>query len=156
MLAPFQAAEAAVPRSMEITFVPIADKDDNPQVLIEIGGSGSGYNLWRRGDYLYAGVWGKDSNGSVHVEYISAPLEAGVQTARLELDPDQSDARFFLNGKLQGTLALPSIQPHRDRCALGGVLGSTRIKGEMVREQPLPFNGWIRAFTLTSHHTSDD
>ncbi|GAB4169582.1 MAG: hypothetical protein Fur0032_08210 [Terrimicrobiaceae bacterium] len=148
LLAALQAASPDRPRSVEITFTPELPETPDPQMLIEIGGSGDGCNLWIQNGRLHAGVRGKNENEEVEVFWMHTGLPAGSSNATLELDPVRSEARLLLNGQRVQTTPLPRIQPHRDRCALGGVAGSSRLPSGPVRGPSLPLHAQLTKVLL--------
>jgi hypothetical protein len=147
-LAPLQAAGPGAPRAVEILFQPQDHPGKSPQMLFEIGGSGNGYNLWLENGAIQAGVWGKDASGTVTACFMEAPMPEGIATARLEIDLLQGEAHLLINGEPRASTSSPRIQPHRDRCALGGIAGASRLPYGVVRSGTAPFYGEIRRLTL--------
>lgn len=147
-LAPLQAAGPDAPRSIEITFQADDTKTAEPQMLVEIGGSGNGYNLWLQNGKLYAGVWGKDDAGEVNAQFIEAPLTAGETTAQLKIRSAAQRAELWLNGSKVAEAELPLIMPHRDRCGLGGVAGTSRTHRGIMKAGTAPMKGSISAVNI--------
>jgi hypothetical protein len=147
-LAPLQAAEPDTPRSIEVTFQPGEIKTAEPQMLVEIGGSGNGYNLWLQNEQLHAGVWGKNDSGDVTAQFMEAPLPAGETAAKLKIRPAAQLAELWLNGNKVAETELPPIMPHRDRCGLGGVAGTSRTRTGRVKAGAAPMNGSISAVNI--------
>jgi len=150
-LSTLQGAGPEAARKVSIRFqAPQRFMDCAPAMLYEIGGSGNGYNLYLKDDRLIAGVWGKDAaTGSIDEIYLTTQIEKADQwiEATLDLDPAEQKATLLINGAVRAIGKLPKISPHRDRCTIGGVQGTTRINGS-VEKSGFDFVGTIDWFKV--------
>lgn len=134
-------------RSIELTFTPSADNSQR-QTLVEIGGSGNGYNLYLDAGEIHVGIWSTDAQKETIYTSLSAPLTTSECNASLILDTKKQEASLSVNGKLEAKIKLRPMPRHENPSAIGGISGNTRFPDGAAKEGDAPFHGAIRSLSF--------